>query len=77
MQLFIRKLIDTQEEALNHKKMLDKHQVKRNKYSAETVELDPDLREHQLSMIVRNNYRYRPHISYNNLRYFQCEDQRT
>ena len=39
--------------------------------------LDPDKRELQMSMIVRGSYRYRPHISYNNLRYYQCEDQRT
>jgi hypothetical protein len=29
------------------------------------------------SLITRNGYRYRPHISYHNLRYFQCEDLKT
>lgn len=39
--------------------------------------IDPELREDIQSMIVRDQYRYRPHISYQTLRYYQCEDQKT
>ena len=28
-------------------------------------------------MIVRDQYRYRPHINYNALKYYQCEDYKS
>jgi hypothetical protein len=36
--------------------------------------LDPEEKEELQSMIIRDQYRYRPDINYKNLRYFKCED---
>ena len=38
---------------------------------------DSEVRELVQAMIIRDGYRYKPHISYGPLRYYQCEDQRT
>ena len=47
MQLFIRKLIDNQKEAQTQDKKKQKELNKQKKQTAETMELDPDLREMQ------------------------------